>query len=178
MFNIIAPIVITAASIGLFFMQTSPIMDRVVLAEKERVAYSDAQKSSEQYQELLKAKNAEFNQIDDSKKNALKKFLPDSIDNVKLIIDINQIASDKGMTIRNISIKGGDSSAVGPDTRAYGVATLGFSVTGSYGTFKEFLKALETSLRLVDVTSVSFSTGDKDQYEYSVEVNSYWLKQQ
>ncbi|MBI3632665.1 MAG: type 4a pilus biogenesis protein PilO [Candidatus Vogelbacteria bacterium] len=177
MFKILAPIIITAAAAGLFFLQTSPTMDRVRVAESERVAYSDAEKSSEQYQELLKAKNAVFNNIDDSKKESLKKFLPDSIDNVKLIIDINQIASDKGMTIRNISIKGGNGSSVGPDTRPYGVATLGFSVTGTYQTFKDFLKDLETSLRLIDVTSVSFSSGDKDQNEYNIEVNSYWLKQ-
>lgn len=159
-------------------MQTSPILDRISKEKIENLAYSNAEKSSEQYQELLKAKNAVFNQIDDAKKNALNKLLPDSIDNVKLIIDINQIASDKGMTIRNISIKGGDTTSVGPDTRPYGVATLGFSVSGPYKTLKDFLVSLQTSLRLIDVTSVSFSSGDKDQYEYNVEIKSYWLKQQ
>ncbi len=161
---------------ALFFSQTSPILERITVIEKERLAFSEAQASNEQFKELLREKNIVFNQIDESKKVLLKKFLPDSIDNVRLIIDINQIASDNGMTIRNISIKGNDSNSIGPDSRTYGIATLGFSVSGPYQTFKKFLTALETSLRLVDVTSLSFSAGDKDQYEYNVEIKAYWLK--
>ena len=178
MFNVILPIIITVASVGLFFFQTTTIMDRITIADTKRSGLIGVQKSITDYQDLLKAKNDEFNKIDTTKIDALKKLLPDSIDNVKLIIDINQIASDRGMTIRNISIKGGDSAAIGPDTRPYGVATLGFSVSGPFSTFKQFLKALETSLRLTDVTAVSFSAGDKDQYEYNVEIKSNWLKQQ
>ncbi len=170
------PIVIIGVSAGLFFMETSPILDRIAEVEKTRVSLAEAVQSNDQFQALLKEKNVIFNQIDETKKAQLVKFLPDSIDNVRLIIDINKIASDFGMTIRNISIKGGDQSALGPDSRSYGVATLGFSVSGPYQTFKKFLGALETSLRLIDVTSLSFSAGDKDQYEYNVEIKAYWLK--
>jgi hypothetical protein len=66
---------------------------------------------------------------------------------------------------------------IGPDTRSFGIATLGFSVTASYKTFKNFLGDLERSLRIIDVKTLSFSAGDKDQYEYNLEINSYWLKQ-
>lgn len=175
--NILLPIIIAGASVGLFFIQTRPILDRISVIETKRAALSQAQASNQQFQNLLKEKNIVFNQIDPAKKDMLQKFLPDSIDNVKLIIDINQIASDNGMTIRNISIKGNDTSAIGPDSRPYGVATLGFSVSGPYQTFKRFLAALETSLRLVDVTALSFTAGDKDQYEYNLEIKAYWLKQ-
>lgn len=176
MLNIFLSIVIIGASAGLFFMKTAPVLDRITSIKETRVALSVAEKSSEQFQEILKEKNEVFNQIDDSKKTRLKKFLPDSMDNVRLIIDINQIASDNSMTIRNISIRGSGESSLGPDTRPYGMTTLGFSVSGPYQTFKKFLEALEMSLRLVDVTSLSFSAGDKDQYEYNLEVRSYWLK--
>jgi Tfp pilus assembly protein PilO len=177
MFNIILPIIISGISVALFFLQTSPLLQDIKVIEIERAALMQAQDSIDQFKEELKQKNAIFNTIEEDKKARLKKFLPDNIDNVRLIIDINQIASDNGMTIRNISIKGSDTSAIGPDSRPYGVATLGFSVSGPYQTFKRFLAALETSLRLVDVTSLSFSAGDKDQYEYNIEIKSYWLKQ-
>ena len=176
MFNILLPIIIAGASIGLFFQSTSPIIDNIKTLEVTRSQLNAAQANYDQFQQLLKQKNIVFNQIDKTKTDRLAKFLPDSIDNVKLIIDINQIASDNGMTIRNISIKGNDSSAIGPDSRTYGVATLGFSVSGPYQTFRRFLTALETSLRLVDVTSLSFTAGDKDQFDYNMEIKSYWLK--
>ncbi len=170
------PIVIFAGAIGLFFLETSPILDRIAEVDKTRSALAQAVASNDQFQSLLKQKNTIFNQIDDTKKAQLNTLLPDSIDNVRLIIDINKIASNFGMTIRNISIKNADTSALGPDSRLYGVATLGFSVSGPYSTFKSFLNALETSLRLIDVTALSFSAGDKDQYEYNMEIKSYWLK--
>jgi Tfp pilus assembly protein PilO len=176
MFKIILPIIISGISATLFFVQTRPILQDITVIEKERTALMQAQDSIDKFKEQLKQKNAIFNQIEDDKKARLRKFLPDNIDNVRLIIDINQIASDNGMTIRNISIKGNDTSAIGPDSRPYGVATLGFSVSGPYQTFKRFLSALETSLRLVDITSLSFSAGEKDQYEYNIEIKSYWLK--
>ncbi len=176
MFKILLPIIIIGVAVGLFFLETQPIMNQIADIEKTRIQLSNAEASSEQYQQLLKEKNVIYNQIDEVNKAKITKFLPDSIDNVKLIIDINQIASDNGMTIRNISIKGNGSSALGPDSRPYGVATLGFSVSGPYETFKKFLSSLETSLRLIDVASLSFTAGDKNQYEYNLEVKSYWLK--
>lgn len=176
MLNILLPIVIIGVSAGLFFIKTSPIFDRVAEIEKTRLVFSNAQVNNKQFQDLLKQKNAIYNQVDGTSKVLLGKLLPDSIDNVRLIIDINQIASDNGMTIRNISVKSDDSGTIGPDSRPYGVATLNFSVSGSHQTFKNFLTALETSLRLVDVTSLSFSAGDRDQYEYNFEIKSYWLK--
>ena len=177
MFNVLLSTIIIGVSAGLFFIKTSPVLDSVVAIEKTRVQLAEAEKSNEEFQELLKQKNIVFSQMDNTKRVLLNKLIPDSIDNVKLIIDINQIASENGMTIRNISIKGNDTSAIGPDTRPYGVATLGFSVSGPYETFVKFLGALEMSLRLIDVTSLSFSAGDKNQYEYNLEVQSYWLKQ-
>ncbi|MDO8493460.1 MAG: type 4a pilus biogenesis protein PilO [bacterium] len=176
MFNILLPIIIAGASLGLFYMETSQILDRIVVVEATRASLAQAVKSNDQFQALLKEKNIIFNQIDETKKEQLKKMLPDSIDNVRLIIDINKIASDFGMTIRNISIRGGDQTSLGPDSRPFGVATLGFSVSGPYKTFLRFITALETSLRLIDVTSLSFTAGEKDQYEYNVEIKAYWLK--
>ena len=161
---------------GLFFLQTSPILNRIAAVEKESTIYNNENNHLTDSLRVFMNKNEDFKQIDDTKKARLKKFLPDSIDNVRLIIDINEIASANGMTIRNISIKRSGDSDIGPDSRPYGVATLGFSISGPYQTFKNFLAALETSLRLIDVTSLSFSAGDKDQYEYNFEVRSYWLK--
>ncbi len=170
-------IIITGAAAGLFFMKTSPVLDHVAQLEKTRMAYYNAEQSNAEFQNLLKEKNDIFIRISDSNIKFLDELLPDSIDNVKLIIDINQIASNNGMTIKNISIKGNDNSAIGPDSRPYGIATLGFSVSGPYETFQKFLAALETSFRIIDVTSLSFSAGDKNQYDFNLEVKSYWLKQ-
>jgi len=178
MFRIIAPIALVIAAIALFFTQTSPILDEMKTYRETQAARQKVLDIIGQYQEQLKTKKIEFNKLDPFSVDSMNRLLPDSIDNVKLIIDINQIAATRGMTIRNISIKGNENNlAIGPDTRSFGVATLGFSVTAPYKIFKDFVGDLEKSLRLIDVTALSFSSGDKDQYEFNLEIKSYWLKQ-
>jgi uncharacterized membrane protein YqhA len=62
-----------------------------------------------------------------------------------------------------------------------------FTVTGKYESFLSFLKDLEQNLRVVDVKSIDFkvpnsivsSSGkvtDTDIYDYSLEIQTYWLK--
>lgn len=98
-----------------------------------------------------------------------------------MIIDINGIAAKRGMTIRGIKIQSGTATkqgAIGPDNNPYGSISLSFSVTAPYDTFKGFLRDLETSLRIVDVTSISFAATEKgDIYDYGVTMRTYWLRQ-
>ncbi len=110
----------------------------------------------------------------------IKKLAPDSVDNVRLIIDINGIAAKKDMTIRSIKIQNTAPSrqgAIGPDNNPYGSIQLSFSTTGPYEKFKDFMRSLEGSLRIVDVTSLAFTATDKnDVYDYSVSIRTYWLR--
>jgi hypothetical protein len=40
----------------------------------------------------------------------------------------------------------------------------------------ELLKDLENSLRLVDVTDITVSSSENDFYNYSLTLNTYWLR--
>ena len=85
------------------------------------------------------------------------------------------------MTIRNLRIKAdeekGEASVIeGGERMNKGAVTLGFSVSGSYENLQAFLADLAKSLRLVDVTSVTFSSNDRNVYDYNIELQTYWLK--
>lgn len=131
-----------------------------------------------------------YNSFSDDQLTRLAKLLPDNVDNVQLIIDTNNIAALHGMRIKGIKVKteeeksaknGGDAA-----TRAKAITrgnipqqstiTLGFNVSGSYGEFLNFLSDLQQSLRVVDMSSLTFSAADKDFYTYNVELKTYWLK--
>lgn len=52
---------------------------------------------------------------------------------------------------------------------------LSISVTGSYESFKGFLKDLEKNLRIVDILTLSFtSQGKNDQYDFSLKGKTYY----
>ncbi|MEK7192734.1 MAG: hypothetical protein AAB682_01220, partial [Patescibacteria group bacterium] len=86
---------------------------------------------------------------------------------------VDNIAARYGMQLKNVHFK---TEGTIPEGKDYGTVTFGFSVQGSYSTLKTFLADLERSLRLVDLTSLSFNSGEKDLYEYTIELTTYWSK--
>ena len=118
--------------------------------------------------------------ISSSKKerDRLELFLPNSVDTVRLIIDLKALGNKVGVDIGNIAFNsGGDSEETETyDAGAYEVITLSFSFTSDYQTFKKFLVVLQESLRLIDVTNITIKTTSDPEYAtYSFVVDTYWL---
>ncbi|MCX6712594.1 MAG: type 4a pilus biogenesis protein PilO [Candidatus Vogelbacteria bacterium] len=112
----------------------------------------------------------------------LDELLPDHVDNIQLIIDVNGIAKENGMAIKNIRVATGENGDM-PDRKlvavpdpSLGAMILSFSVTGTYEAYKKFLTDLASSLRLIDISSVAFATDEKGIYTYNVSLKTYWLK--
>ena len=182
MIRLLFPLLIIGLAGLIFFKFADPVLKEIdglrVQQDKLNAGLDNAKKLREVQQGLLDTYNS-FDPVDIDK---LNKMLPDNVDNVRLIIDINNIAKPNNMTIRNIQIKEEDSKSGsdliqgGNETMKKGSVILGFSVTGPYNNFLTFMSDLAKSLRIVDVTSVSFSSDDKDLSTYSVEIQTYWLK--
>lgn len=126
-----------------------------------------------------------INSIDKAQLQNLDRFLPDSVDNIQLVLDVNSIAVSSGMRIGGIKIN--DTEEKSTDvTVPMGSSTepkvsklqMSFTVEGSYETFLSFLDNLSHSLRLLDVMSVKFTTDEKGAnfYKYDVTIQTYWLK--
>lgn len=128
--------------------------------------------------ELLRS---DFNAISEEEKAELKKLLPDTVDNVRLILDINDIAEQYGIIIKNISVSadGNDSSiSIDDSDTAIGRVSLGFSVSTTYDVYLEFLRDLEEALRIVDIRTLSISrSGEGSEfYNYGITLETYWLR--
>lgn len=177
MSNIISSILILA-SIGLFFGYVDPTY--AVINEKtvEKADYDRALNNSKELQAARDKLLEKFNNMDKADLSDIIKLLPDNIDNVRLIIDIDEMAKNYGMRIRNFKTDTGTKSdTIGANNTPYGTLTLSFSTTAPYQTFLSFIRDLEDSLRIIDVTSVEFASSDTgDLYDYKVSVKTYWLK--
>ena len=62
------------------------------------------------------------------------------------------------------------------NNNSYGTLSFSFSTTMSYTDFIRFLKDVESSLKMLDVSSITFSPSDTGSYTYSVTLKAYWLK--
>ncbi len=191
-------IIIILVSIGAFFFYVDPEYKEV----KKLQAEVEENKKILQIANRLDTKKEElgskFNQISQAEKADLEKLLPDTVDNVRLIIDMNNIAEKFGIVIRDIGIDRKESDTKEPkrvvsqssnfedivpedaikyvDTSKVGVITFSFSVSAKYEVFLEFLKQLEESLRLVDIRNIEVSRGQGVFYDYKITLDTYWLK--
>ncbi|HYC83117.1 MAG TPA: type 4a pilus biogenesis protein PilO [Candidatus Paceibacterota bacterium] len=195
--RLIVPIVLIALAAGLFFGFTDPLINgslepstptnptvkggiKALRAEKAKLdeALTNARKLSERMDELT----MEYNNLPPDKLARLNQFLPDTVDNVQLIIDINNIAKAHGMSIRDVKVqteepKTQTSVISRSGSMEQGSVALSFVVSGPYRVFQDFLIDLSKSVRVVDINTAVVSAGQaRGVYDYNVELKTYWLK--
>jgi Tfp pilus assembly protein PilO len=176
----IIPIILIAASVGIFVFFTNGQYQNIKVLQKDIAGYESALGKSKQV--LLKREELQnkYKQFSNSDLVYLTKMLPDHVDNVQLILDINGIARKHGMSIGRIQINqdqpNNTSAPIGPNTAPYASILVSFRTIASYESFVSFIKDLEQGLRLVDVTDLVFKADQKGQNEYAVTIRTYWLK--
>lgn len=198
----LGPIMLIIISIGIFFFYVDPEYKKVKELQDEIKANKEVLVVANNLKLKKDELNAKFNQISQLEKENLEKLLPDTVDNVRLIIDINSIANSSSVVIRDINIQSNESNISGDakktvsqssnfnaikeeegiikyvDTSKIGVLTFSFSVSAKYEVFLDFLKQLEESLRLIDIRNIEVSRGSENNafYDYKVTFDTYWLK--
>ena len=157
-----------------------PINRSVISLQEEDKTYQETLNSADEIRkkrDTLIDKRGRINPEDLAK---LEQLLPDNVDNIKLVIDINQIAQNHGLVLKNIklnSIKEADAdSTLGQVVSKYGTVGLSFLINSSYDNFQNFLTDLEKSLRLVEITELNVTGNDTGLYDFSVNLKTYWLK--
>ncbi len=179
----IFPIILLIASAAIFIFFTNGEYQAVKSLQSEIADYQKAFGKSNQVLQKRSDLEAKYAQFATGDLDALNKMLPDHIDNVQLILDINGIARDPklAMPISKIKIEedksGNANNQIGPDSKLYSSMLVSFRTKATYPKFVAFMKKIEQGLRLVDVTSLSFKTDTKSpENEYVVTIRTYWLK--
>lgn len=183
--RIILPIILVVTAVGLFSLHTNPTYQRIKGLQAQVGAFNDALDKTQELKtrrdELLSKRNT-FS-VENVQK--LERILPDHVDNIRFIIDINEIAAGRNLTLKNVSLgtisdskTARSSLAVGTSGDPVGSAEVSFAMTATYDEFLAFLQDLEHSLRIIDVEKISFkaATGaSSDRYEFSLTLKTYWL---
>jgi Tfp pilus assembly protein PilO len=178
--NLLISILFLAVSGILFWGYIDPTYANVRELRVEENSYNQALNRS---RELLNVRDqlvSRFNAFPQASLERLEKLIPDHVDNVRLILDLDAIALKYGMRVRNVTISSDQTrierGALGSGDKPYESVILSFSVSGPYDTFRQFVVDLEQSLRLVDVVGLSFTANDVGIYNYTLSIKTYWLK--
>lgn len=182
MMRLILPAVILVAAIGLFVAFTDPRYQALKGLIAQAAQYDDALTKAQELRSIrdqLLSKRNTFSSDDIAR---LGHALPDNVDNIRLIIDINNIASRHNLSLTAITVGNVSDSATARNTLAVGASgdavgsvTVDFTVSANYTDFLAFLHDLEHSLRIVDVESIQFKVGTGSSYTYQLTLRTYWL---
>jgi hypothetical protein len=173
-------------------MFTNPAYQRVKVLKAQASQYDEALSNSRKLQEQRDTLGVKYRGISPESLARLSKMLPDTADNIRLVIDIQQMAQSYGMQIASIkfdttqgvssvnaaAVSAGTPADVAQAAKDYGVFDFEFVTTATYPNFLSFIKDVESSLRLTDVQSIDFSAPDpvKGTTNYTVKLRTYWLK--
>ena len=187
------PTILLILAIGLFVAFTNPAYQEVKALRTQSSQLDSALSNATELQQERDALNDKYRALSPDELARLSKLLPDNADNIRLIIDIQQMAESYGMTLSTIKFDANqDSSAAAGAAGAlatsssdvsiaaqdYGAFDFSFTTTTTYASFISLLKDIESSLRLTDVESIDFSAADpvKGTTTFTVKLRTYWLK--
>ncbi|MEN9524456.1 MAG: hypothetical protein RL536_525 [Candidatus Parcubacteria bacterium] len=150
--------------------------------------------------ELIKVRDSvleDYNNIDEKDRSRLDKMLPNTVDNIRLIIDLNDFALNRGVFLKNVKAVASSVATKPqstPPVRPAGAGTnaasgniptpildtvnVSFGWTSAYQQGIDFLRDLEADLRIMDVTHLNLTANANGTYDFDASIKTYWLRQQ
>ncbi len=195
MFKYILPTILIGVAVAGFFIWTDPIYKDISLKREKISSYNEALDNSKALEAERDKLTQKYNSFDVESLSKLQKLLPDNVDNIRLILEVEKIATPYGMALKNVKYDTDSTAGVVPTQsgntggeniaqKNYGIWNLEFSTQGTYSNFINFVKDLENNLRIVDISSVQFSSDTTqglnsslaESYRYDFKIKTYWLK--
>ena len=202
MFRYLIPAILIGIAVTGFFMFTKPFYADITDLKNQVASYNEALNNSKELESARDELTKKYNSIDPENLVKIVKLLPDNVDNIRLILEIGNIASPYGMVLRDVKYDTTDKNntqklttlqmsqqiEAKQSSKDYGTWNLEFSTDGTYTNFLNFIKDLEKNLRIVDISSIEFFSdvakgGEKgvnilssNSYKYNFKIKTYWLK--
>ncbi len=192
LFKITTAVVVILVIILAFFIFINPKYKEarsIGVLDLEAKKKELAAKSNE-LSELKELEN-DYQGLNQAQLKEVEKILPRGVDFANLVGQIEALARDSNLTLDNISVteggvwgQTGESPADETETsskKTTGASSdiyllnvsVNFSGGGTYEHFKLFLDNLENNLRILDLSSVSFTP---DTQSYTLNLKTYYLK--
>jgi Tfp pilus assembly protein PilO len=196
----LAPIIFLALAVGLFFSYIRPAYDVLGAFQEQESRVNEALVKSNELKNRtteLVAKYADFEQ-QGSTLTKIQTTLPDSIDAVRLVINIDALAQKQGVTVTSFELPRIDRNVPESVPVVEGVpeqvidpvadATLRVVANGNYANLKAFMQSLEKSLTILDITELSLApyipvaqtnvpvNKANGMLQASILLKTYWLR--
>lgn len=191
--NLFIPIILIIVSIGVFFTYIDKEYSDILELNKVKKDFVNQELKTRQIIKERRELIEKYEKIDSVSEKALEKLLPNQVDNVELIVDIQRIIKENGIGIQISDISLDESNNNIQKTKNgqiefedgkknYNSIDVSFSFTTKYEIFKRFMNNIKKSLRVLDVVSVGFKPQitkigeSSDNFKFDIKLRTYWLK--
>ncbi|MEK7642237.1 MAG: hypothetical protein AAB392_00360 [Patescibacteria group bacterium] len=173
--SILSYVIITGSVIYAF---TIPTFSDISILLNEKDSYEEMIDKSKNIEERKNTLLAEFNNVSAKDVQKIETLIPSSLNFVKLVSDIDVVASKYGIAIDGVvstdHSNNAESIAEASEAKKLNSATISFRFEANYDKFNSFLDDLERSLRILDIKSIYITSGDKNKYTYQISFDTYW----
>lgn len=178
MFKTLTPILSIVIAVALFFFFTKPMFAEIGAIQDETDEYRQAVEKATLFNETLQDLVNRRNALTAHQMERLEALVPDSIDQVKALVDIEAIIRSHGMLFGNIDV---EDTVVADDVapvERVGVRNISeddfvtshitFEFIGTYEQFRAALADIEKSLVMLEIIEISFEATGVELQQYSV----------
>jgi Tfp pilus assembly protein PilO len=182
-------IILVPLSLGLIYFYVLPEYGTISDLKAKQAVYEDTIAKAKQLDQMRTNLQNQYDSISDSDKAKLSAMIPTNFDSVKLVSDLNGVATRHSLQLKGVQIQSSASSAGQSQADvstasgvvvAYKTEAISFIASGSYANFLAFLDEVESSQELIDLTKVTISPGTSspgsgETFDFNVTVNTYYI---
>lgn len=190
--KLLYPIIFVAIMIFGFFWYLQPTYAEIQDLKDDVSAYDETLSQVGELQSELNGELEKRDAITSQQLQRLNRVLPETVDTVRFLIELDQIAAQHGMSVDDVSFSGAPARFGGSDgsdddgSGQYNSLEASFSVAGPYSDVQDFMRDIEKSSRLLDITNFTLttpeSTNNNDEEEslqvgsnaYQFTLRTYW----
>lgn len=176
-------IVLIVISIVIIMTYIKPTLAEVRVIQDETEQYKVAVEKSSQFLSLLQQLRGTAESFSVSEMRALEQYVPNDIDAVAVLRDIEIVVENNNMQLGTLSfeepivplaepivnVQGGEAEASLGTT----VQLFNLSVTGTYDQFKNLLRDFERNAYPLEVNRLTFTPSDSSFFTFFIVLESY-----
>jgi len=184
MIRTITPIFSIIIALVVFFFFVKPMFAEIQQIQGETDQYQQAVGKATELNQLLTALVSKKRSYSAEEIERLEALVPQSVDEVKILADLNELAKSHSMLFGNIKVTSRDEVvSTGEQTAPsqtvsyddFVTSDITFGLIGTYEQFKAMLSDLEKSLVLMEITNITLSASDGPLQQFELTVRAYSL---
>lgn len=169
--KLLLPILLIILAIFSVFWYSWPQYQSTATLRAEIDDYDTALSQVNEIQQIRDRLLSRYNQLPQSSLYIMDRILPYSLERVRYLIELDQIALRSNLDVQDISFtapptpdQGSDDAPAAP-SKPYESSRVTFSVSGPYPDVLSYLRDLERSAQLIDIVQVAVQARTEDDMQ-------------